>query len=136
LTAPRRRGFVTKEAPMARRTVVTWLALAGLLITPVASFAQGPLVVNVWGGNWKDTVERIVAKPFTAKTGIPVEFEVGGTLDRRENGSVSGDAAPAGVTVQGTHDEHDGDAARRVARLAGPDHDDAREQAAGPHHRR
>ena len=38
--------------------------------------------MSVWGGNWKDTVERIVAKPFTAKTGIPVEFEVGGTIDR------------------------------------------------------
>lgn len=44
--------------------------------------AADPLVVSVWGGNWKDTVERIVAKPFTAKTGIPVEFEVGGTIDR------------------------------------------------------
>ena len=39
-------------------------------------------MVSVWGGNWKDTVERVVAKPFTAKTGIPVEFEVGGTIDR------------------------------------------------------
>ena len=38
--------------------------------------------MSIWGGNWKDTVERIVAKPFTAKTGIPVEFEVGGTIDR------------------------------------------------------
>ena len=41
-----------------------------------------PLVVSVWGGNWKDTVERVVGKPFTAKTGMPVEFEVGGTIDR------------------------------------------------------
>src|SRR6266702_4146858 len=69
----------SKEALMVRRSVVTWLTVSILLITPVASFAQGPLVVSVWGGNWKDTVEQIVAKPFTAKTGIPVEFEVGGT---------------------------------------------------------
>jgi putative spermidine/putrescine transport system substrate-binding protein len=55
-----------------------------MLIALMASGAQAadPLVVSIWGGNWKDTVERIVAKPFTAKTGIPVEFEVGGTIDR------------------------------------------------------
>ena len=63
---------------MVRRSVVTWLAL--LLLTPVASFAQGPLVVSVWGGNWKDTVDKVVGKAFTARTGIPVEYEVGGTI--------------------------------------------------------
>ena len=36
----------------------------------------------MWGGNWKDTVEKVIGKAFTAKTGMPVEFEVGGTIDR------------------------------------------------------
>ena len=40
------------------------------------------LVVSVWGGNWKDTVEKVIGKAFTARTGIPVEYEVGGTIDR------------------------------------------------------
>ena len=56
--------------------VVVWLGLVATV--------QGaePLVVSVWGGNWKDTIDRIVARPFTAQTGVPVEFEVGGTIDR------------------------------------------------------
>ena len=88
---------------MVRRSVVTWLTVTILLITPVASFAQGPLVVSVWGGNWKDTIERIVAKPFTAKTGIPVEFEVGGTLDRLAKARVSKGAPLVDVTFTTTH---------------------------------
>jgi putative spermidine/putrescine transport system substrate-binding protein len=52
-------------------------------------WAAEPLVVSIWGGNWKDTVERIVAKPFTQMTGMPVEFEVGGTLDRLAKARVS-----------------------------------------------
>jgi len=51
------------------------LAVVLLLAVGPAAWAAEPLVVSVWGGNWKDTIERVVAKPFTAKTGIPVEFE-------------------------------------------------------------
>ena len=61
------------------------IAIAVLIVTlgvAPAVHAADPLVISIWGGNWKDTVERVVAKPFTAKTGIPVEFEVGGTIDR------------------------------------------------------
>jgi putative spermidine/putrescine transport system substrate-binding protein len=58
------------------------VVLAVALAPRPATVAVEPLVVSVWGGNWKDTVEKIVATPFTARTGIPVEFEVGGTLDR------------------------------------------------------
>jgi len=61
-------------------TVVGALLAVSLLVPPAR--AQNPLVVSVWGGNWKDTVEKVVGKAFTAKTGIPVEYEVGGTIDR------------------------------------------------------
>jgi len=61
--------------------VTTFLTVL-LLALPLAARAAEPLVVSVWGGNWKDTIERVVAKPFTAKTGIPVECEFGGTIDR------------------------------------------------------
>ncbi|MCL6640135.1 MAG: ABC transporter substrate-binding protein, partial [Candidatus Rokubacteria bacterium] len=74
---------------MGWRTLTAWLALLLILAAPLPSPAADPLVVSVWGGNWKDTVERIIAKPFTAKTGIPVEFEVGGTLDRLAKARVS-----------------------------------------------
>jgi putative spermidine/putrescine transport system substrate-binding protein len=82
---------------------MVWLALAVLLITPVSALAADPLVVSVWGGNWKDTVEKVVAKPFTAKTGIPVEFEVGGTLDRLAKARVSKAAPLVDVTFTTTH---------------------------------
>ena len=64
---------------LVRLVVVSLLAL-GLASTP--AHAQNSLVISVWGGNWKDTVEKVVGKAFTAKTGMPVEFEVGGTIDR------------------------------------------------------
>ena len=88
---------------MARRSLVAWLAIALVVASPLAAFAADPLVVSVWGGNWKDTVERIVAKPFTAKTGIPVEFEVGGTLDRLAKARVSKAAPLVDVTLTTTH---------------------------------
>jgi putative spermidine/putrescine transport system substrate-binding protein len=58
------------------------LALLGLPLLALPARAQNALVVSVWGGNWKDTVEKVIGKAFTAKTGIPVEYEVGGTIDR------------------------------------------------------
>ncbi|HKZ07510.1 MAG TPA: ABC transporter substrate-binding protein [Methylomirabilota bacterium] len=57
-------------------------ALLGITLLAPAAHAQNALVVSVWGGNWKDTVEKVIGKAFTAKTGMPVEFEVGGTIDR------------------------------------------------------
>jgi putative spermidine/putrescine transport system substrate-binding protein len=57
-------------------------ALLAITLLAPAAHAQNALVVSVWGGNWKDTVEKVIGKAFTAKTGMPVEFEVGGTIDR------------------------------------------------------
>jgi putative spermidine/putrescine transport system substrate-binding protein len=57
-------------------------AMLGLALIAPAAQAQNALVVSVWGGNWKDTVDKVIGKAFTAKTGMPVEFEVGGTIDR------------------------------------------------------
>ncbi len=65
---------------MLARLVAASLLVLGLASTP--AHAQNSLVISVWGGNWKDTVEKVIGKAFTAKTGMPVEFEVGGTIDR------------------------------------------------------
>src|SRR5687767_15610189 len=65
----------------SRLAVAILLALLTLPLVPPAR-AQNALVVSVWGGNWKDTVDKVIGKAFTAKTGIPVEYEVGGTIDR------------------------------------------------------
>ena len=88
---------------------MSWQALTAflllvLLFAPVgAVFAAEPLVVSVWGGNWKDTVEKVIAKPFTAKTGIPVEFEVGGTLDRLAKARVAKASPLVDITFTTTH---------------------------------
>src|SRR5262249_5377470 len=77
--APSERG-----EPMRSRIAFAVLLLALLAPSVVAPpvRAQNALVVSVWGGNWKDTVDKVVGRAFTAKTGIPVEYEVGGTIDR------------------------------------------------------
>jgi putative spermidine/putrescine transport system substrate-binding protein len=61
-----------------------FMALGALVLglTPIAAEAQDKLVVSVWGGSWRDMVDTIIAKKFTAETGVPVEFITGGTIDR------------------------------------------------------
>ena len=66
----------------ARFVAVIVASLLAVMAAAPAAWAQNSLVVSVWGGNWKDTVEKVIGKAFTAKTGMPVEFEVGGTIDR------------------------------------------------------
>ena len=82
---------------------VTTLVTALLFSLPLAARGAEPLVVSVWGGNWKDTIERVVAKPFTAKTGIPVEFEVGGTIDRLAKARVAKGNPLVDVTFTTSH---------------------------------
>lgn len=79
------------------------LGLAVLLAWTPGALAAEPLVVSTWGGNWKDTIERVIAKPFTQKTGIPVEFEVGGTIDRLAKARVAKGSPLVDVTFTTTH---------------------------------
>jgi putative spermidine/putrescine transport system substrate-binding protein len=76
---------------------VVWLGLAASVE------GAEPLVVSVWGGNWKDTIDRVVARPFTAKTGVPVEFEVGGTIDRLAKARVAKGNPLVDVTFTTSH---------------------------------
>jgi putative spermidine/putrescine transport system substrate-binding protein len=76
--------------------------LAALGLAPVAR-AQNGLVISVWGGNWKDTVDRVIGKTFTARTGIPVEFEVGGTIDRLAKARVAKGNPLVDLTFTTTH---------------------------------
>jgi putative spermidine/putrescine transport system substrate-binding protein len=79
------------------------LVLLTLLAAVSAAEAQNALVVSAWGGNWKDSLEKIVAKSFTAKTGIPVEFEVGGTIDRLAKARVAKGNPLVDVTFTTSH---------------------------------
>lgn len=76
--------------------------VAALLVAGPARAAE-PLVVSTWGGSWKDTIERVVAKAYTEKTGIPVEFEVGGTIDRLAKARVNKARPQVHVTLTTTH---------------------------------
>jgi putative spermidine/putrescine transport system substrate-binding protein len=91
---------------MKRYVVATACLLVVLALwaaPPPATAQKEPLVVSVWGGNWKDTVEKIVGKAFTAKTGVPVEFEVGGTLDRLAKARVAKGAPLVDLNFTTTH---------------------------------
>jgi putative spermidine/putrescine transport system substrate-binding protein len=85
---------------LARLVAASLLALC----LPVATaHAQNSLVVSVWGGNWKDTVERVIGKAYTAKPGLPVEFEVGGTIDRLAKARVAKGSPLVDVTFTTSH---------------------------------
>ncbi|HTY78494.1 MAG TPA: ABC transporter substrate-binding protein [Candidatus Bathyarchaeia archaeon] len=86
---------------MRKRSVV--LMLLTLLTWAPAARAQNALVVSAWGGNWKDSLEKVVAKAFTARTGIPVEFEVGGTIDRLAKARVAKGNPLVDVTFTTSH---------------------------------
>ncbi len=86
---------------MLMRLIV--LMLLALLVAAPAAEAQTALVVSAWGGNWKDSLEKVVAKSFTAKTGIPVEFEVGGTIDRLAKARVAKGNPLVDVTFTTSH---------------------------------
>ena len=86
---------------MLKRSVVLMLFM--LLAGAPAAHAQNALVVSAWGGNWKDSLEKVVAKAFTAKTGIPVEFEVGGTIDRLAKARVAKGNPLVDVTFTTSH---------------------------------
>jgi putative spermidine/putrescine transport system substrate-binding protein len=88
---------------LARLVVSTLLALCLPLGSVAPAHAQNSLVVSVWGGNWKDTVDRVIGKAFTAKTGMPVEFEVGGTIDRLAKARVAKGSPLVDVTFTTSH---------------------------------
>ena len=86
---------------MLKRLIV--LMLFAFLAPAPAAEAQNALVVSAWGGNWKDSLEKVVAKSFTAKTGIPVEFEAGGTIDRLAKARVAKGNPLVDVTFTTSH---------------------------------
>jgi putative spermidine/putrescine transport system substrate-binding protein len=86
-----------------RLTVIAPLALLALALVVAPVRAQSPLVVSVWGGNWKDTVEKVIGKAFTARTGIPVEYEVGGTIDRLAKARVAKGSPLVDLNFTTTH---------------------------------
>jgi putative spermidine/putrescine transport system substrate-binding protein len=62
-----------------RRTVLKGtVATAGVLAAPAVLRAQekpSELIVRAWGGAWGESLQKGVADPFTAATGVPVRLD-------------------------------------------------------------
>jgi putative spermidine/putrescine transport system substrate-binding protein len=80
----------------------TFTALA-LFSTPMQATAQDKLVVSVWGGSWRDMVDGIIGKKFTAETGVPVEYITGGTIDRLNKEKLAKGSPESDITFTTSH---------------------------------
>ncbi len=71
-------GSLKSLAIVAVTTTPVMFAVSASASGPVAAPEQKPdrLIVRTWGGPWKTTYAKGAAASFTAKTGIPVVFDV------------------------------------------------------------
>jgi spermidine/putrescine-binding protein len=78
------------------------LVLAAFL-APTQASAQDKLVVSVWGGSWRDMVDNLIGKKFTAATGVPVEYITGGTIDRLNKEKLAKGNPESDITFTTSH---------------------------------
>ena len=74
-----------------------------LLLAPLTAAAQDKLVVSIWGGSWRDMVDNIIGKKFTAETGVPVEYITGGTIDRLNKEKLAKGDPESDITFTTSH---------------------------------
>jgi len=74
-----------------------------LLSAPLEAVAQDKLVVSVWGGSWRDMVANIIAKKFTAETGVAVDYITGGTIDRLNKEKLAKGNPESDITFTTSH---------------------------------
>ena len=74
-----------------------------LLSAPSEAVAQDKLVVSIWGGSWRDMVDKIIGTKFTAETGVPVEYITGGTIDRLNKEKLAKGNPESDVTFTTSH---------------------------------
>jgi len=79
------------------------LAALALLLAPMQASAQDKLVVSVWGGSWRDMVDNLIGKKFTAATGVPVEYITGGTIDRLNKEKLAKGNPESDITFTTSH---------------------------------
>jgi putative spermidine/putrescine transport system substrate-binding protein len=85
------------------KRLCTALGVLGLLLAPITATAQDKLTVSVWGGSWRDMVANIIAKKFTADTGVPVEYVTGGTIDRLNKEKLAKGNPESDITFTTSH---------------------------------
>jgi len=74
-----------------------------LALAPIGAAAQDRLVVSVWGGSWRDMVDKIIGKKFTQQTGVPVEYITGGTIDRLNKEKLAKGNPESDITFTTSH---------------------------------
>lgn len=84
------------------KKILGGFAALALALAATPSGAQDKLIVSTWGGNWKDGTE-IIAKEFTKRTGIEVEFVTGGTMDRLAKAKLAKGNPESDVTYTTSH---------------------------------
>lgn len=79
------------------------LAAAMLFAGVGAASAKDPLVVSIWGGNFRDGAQEAIATEFTKRTGIEVKFVTGGTMDRLTKAKLAAATPESDVTMTTSH---------------------------------
>ena len=86
---------------------IGWRAAMLSLLLALASTttlrAQDKLIVDIWGGNWRDGANEAIATEFTKRTGMPVEFITGGTIDRLTKAKINKDHPESDITITTSH---------------------------------
>src|SRR5262249_33825937 len=65
--------------------------------------ARATPAVRVGGVSWRDMVETLIGKKFTAATGVPVEYITGGTIDRLNKEKLAKGNPESDVTFTTSH---------------------------------
>src|SRR6266480_751243 len=92
----------SRKVRTMKRICMTITVLA-LLLVPMQATAQDKLVVSVWGGSWRDMVDNLIGKKFTAATGVPVEYITGGTIDRLNKEKLAKGNPESDITFTTSH---------------------------------
>jgi putative spermidine/putrescine transport system substrate-binding protein len=82
---------------------LTLLGAAAIALTAMPALAQDKLVISIWGGSWRDMVANIIGKRFTAETGVPVEYNTGGTIDRLNKEKLAKGNPESDITFTTSH---------------------------------
>lgn len=81
----------------------TICAAAAMLLAAGTANAADTLKVSSWGGGWRDLIADTIAKKFTEKTGVEVEFITGGTIDRLNQAQLAAGNPESDITFTTAH---------------------------------
>jgi len=82
---------------------VAFYALTFFMGSASFSHAADSFVVSIWGGHWKEVIDKATAAPFRQKTGLKLEYDVGETTDRLARARATKGAPQADVSFTTSH---------------------------------